>query len=91
MFKKKISTKSANGRKYKLAMICLLAILAGFTMCAINPIFITVFNELVAGILSILFVYSSGNVGHTWAIGKKDSLTISDKGTKVYQDPQGTK
>ncbi len=86
MFKRK-TNKPANGRKYKLALISVLAILAGFAMCAINPVFIAVFSELVTGVLGVLLVYCGGNVGKSWAVGKVDGLTVSSGPTKVYKGP----
>lgn len=87
IFKRKTSANPANGRKYKLALISILAILAGFAMCAVNPVFIAVFSELVAGVLGILFVYCGGNVGKSWAVGKANGLTVSSGGTRIHKGP----
>jgi len=50
------------GRKYRLSLICLLALFCGFVCVAANPAFTPVFAELVGGVVGILVVYCGGNV-----------------------------
>ncbi len=84
---KEKSNQPPDGRKYRLSLISLLVILTAFGIAILNPVFVGLYSELVAGVLAILFVYCGGNVGKSWAVGKKDGLTVSSGGTKVIKGP----
>ena len=79
MFRRRANKLPPDGRKYRLSILCLLIILAGFGVSTLSPVLAGLFSELVAAVLGILFVYSGGNVAKTWAVGKKDGLTVSSQ------------
>lgn len=85
MFRRK-GNQLLDGRKYRLAIICLLVLLAGFGVAMLSPVFANLFSELVTAVLGILFVYNSGNVANKWAVGKKGGLIVSS-GSNVQQGP----
>ena len=73
----------AAGRKFKLAIICLVILLAGFGIAGIAPAFAALYSELITAVLGTLFIYSGGNVAGKWAIGKKESLTLKGEDTTL--------
>lgn len=65
-----------DGRKYRMAMILILVILAAFALCIMNPVLASVFGEVVGGLVGIYIVYCGGNIGSKIALGKYQGATI---------------
>ena len=72
MIIKSKTSKVPDGRKYRLAIISLLIVLAGFGLAALNPVLATVLPELITGVLGINIVYNGGNVGNKLVTKKKN-------------------
>ena len=66
--KEKLPTR--NGRKYRLALLFSLLLLACFGLASMNPILIKVFAEVVGGIVGIFLAYCSLNVANKAVLGK---------------------
>jgi len=87
-FRKKIKTPSIpDGRKYRMSIICLFVLLAGFGVAGLNPVFVKLYSELITAVLGVLFVYCGGNVANKWSIGKKDGLTVGAGRPTIQQGP----
>lgn len=67
-----------NGRKYKLTLISLLLLVAGFTLTTVNPLLAKVYAEFTGGIIGILLVYCGGNVSNKWVLGKAQGASVDD-------------
>lgn len=78
--------KLPDGRKYKLALICLIVLLAGFALASSNPIFVKLYPDLVTAVLGIMFIYSGGNVANKWSIGTKKSLSIASENNRLKEE-----
>ena len=73
------------GRKYRLALICILCILACFGLAGINPILLKVFAEVVGGIVGVFIVYCGGNVATKGVLGKWQGATVD---LQMIKDPE---
>ena len=60
---RKVETETITpaGRKYRLAILCVLFIVGCYCFTIFNPILIKVFTELVSGIIGIYLCYCGGN------------------------------
>ena len=87
--RKKVPTAPgiADGRKYRLALICLLVLLAGFGVGGLSPVFVKLYPDLITAVLGVLFLYCGGNVANKWSVGKKDGLTVAQNGQTITQGP----
>lgn len=86
MFGKKANNdipKTPDGRKYRMAIICLLVLLAGFALAGVNPVFAKLYAELITAVLGVQAVYSGLNVANKYAISKKGDLTPPQAQPKV--------
>lgn len=57
-------------RKYRLAVISLLLITFGWLLASILPGLAQMFSELITGIMGVLMLYFTGNVGNKFVVGK---------------------
>jgi len=57
---------NAAGRKYKLALVSLLVIFSSFVLSGLVPGFVSIFEELIGGVVAILVVYCGGNITNKW-------------------------
>ena len=72
-----------SGRKYRLSILCILVILAGWFGGGINPVFSAGYEEMIAGILGVLFTYCGGNVANKWAVKGKNLQINQGSETEV--------
>ena len=73
MIKQRIDKEEITpGRKYRLALISLLILLAGFGVSAVNPVLASLYPQLITGVISVLFVYCGGNVANKIVLKKTD-------------------
>lgn len=54
------------GRKYRLSLISLLVIFSSFALSGVSPGFAPIFEELIGGVVAVLFVYCGGNITNKW-------------------------
>lgn len=86
---KKCKAATPAGRKYRLAILCLLFILAAFGLATMNPILLKVFAEVVGGIVGIYIVYCGGNVATKGVLGKWQGATVETVTPDTLENPQG--
>jgi len=60
--KKEKKPVTRDGRKYRLALLFSLLLLACFGLASMNPILVKVFAEIVGGVVGIYMIYCGGNV-----------------------------
>lgn len=78
-----------NGRKYKLALISLLVVVAGFAIIAMDPttMMISLYEKLLWGIFGVNSSYYGGNVANKWVT--KKPLTQQTSSNTVGEDYNG--
>ncbi len=57
-----------NGRKYRMTLIAMLIILAGYGLTVLNPVLQTSYAELAGGIVGLVLVYCGGNVSNKFVL-----------------------
>ena len=67
---------AANGRKYTMGLIIMLAMMTGFGLASFNPILLKIYSDLLTGLSMIYMIYCGGNVGNKWVIGRKGGLQM---------------
>jgi hypothetical protein len=62
------------GRKYRLSLITILVIFAAYALSGYAPTFAPLYEEMVSGLIAVLFVYCGGNITNKWVLGKPKSV-----------------
>ena len=65
-----------SSRKYRLAMLFSLMILAVFGMATLNPILPSIVAEIVGGLVAIFAIYCGGNVVSQAVLGKYQGALV---------------
>lgn len=97
MFGKKKSPYP-DGRKYRLAFLSMMLMLAGFALSGINPVWESAYPEFISGVLGICLLYFGGNVsnkivlkkgagGILTGIASQEENTNGTNGDRRAQDP----
>jgi hypothetical protein len=81
-----VSELRNSSRKYKLALIALVLVTGGWIVSGTVPGLAQMFSELITGIMGILMLYFTGNVGNKFVVGK----TLVEQ-TKAKGDINGSK
>jgi hypothetical protein len=74
MFKKR-SDKPLDGRKYRMGIIMMFVLLAGFGLAGLNPVLTSLYTELITGCSLLYFTYCSGNVSNKLVTARKKDDT----------------
>lgn len=59
-----------SSRKYKMALISMVLVTLGWIASGLLPGLAQMFSELIAGIMGVLMLYFTGNVGNKFVVGK---------------------
>lgn len=62
--------ETGHSRKYQLAIAGLLLITTGWVAGNWSPALQSTFSELISGIMGVLVLYYTGNVGNKFVVGK---------------------
>lgn len=69
------------GRKYRLSLISILVIFGSFTLSGVSPGFAPIFEELIGGVVAVLFVYCGGNITNKWVQVPKKKKSKKEEST----------
>lgn len=75
-------------RKYKLAIVAMTLIVLGWIATAFVPLLLSSFSELINGIMAVLVIYYTGNVGNKFVVGR--AIVEQVKASKTRGDKNGT-
>lgn len=66
----KLDNKQFASRKYQLALLGMILIITGMLLSTCIPGIQVLYPEFVAGILGVLMLYFTGNVGNKFVVGR---------------------
>lgn len=69
-----------DSRKYKLALIAFALVALGWLATSTNNVLSEGYGELIAGIMSVLVLYYSGNVGSKYVATKYKHNSLDEGG-----------
>ena len=75
-------------RKYKLALIAMVLVTGGWVTGGFLPGLGQMFSELITGIMGVLMLYFTGNVGNKFVVGRH--IVEQAKVTAKKGEPNGT-
>lgn len=73
--------ENAQSKKYRLAIISLTLITLGWVAGNWMPVLASSFSELMTGIMGVLMLYYTGNVGNKFVVGRH--MVEAQKATTV--------
>lgn len=89
MTTKELQVLKNNSRKYKLALISLLLITGAWCAAGLLPGLGHIFSELITGVMGILMLYFTGNVGNKFVVGRH-LVETAKLTSKTEGEPNGS-